>query len=420
MKWDCGAEASEGELDCIENGACWHRKAQSSRRLKLGDCARVRQSFVCCAMSSKLWVVSAPNEGGRSSFESIRRANTSICQAFRLPLPSLRVGTLDSLISVSDAVARDDKALEMTVERVLRQYQDLVPAGSPTPLVDEVDVFEYATDFEWDEAKFASSDALGELRKTIMDQVARLEEDMKIRSTDYSATKQALTAIARKSQGNLMSRSLATVVTAKDVTESEHMTTAFVVFPSYMKDEFLNCYEELADLVVPRSAREIETENDYALYGVTVFKKDLETFKTGCRDKRFTVREYKFEPDAATRNADEEARLTDEAEEQHAMFAKWAETAFAETFIAMTHLKVLRVFVESVLRYGLPVNFDVALLLPKSKSDARLRASLNDMFGHLGGSWAASNEEDGASIPGLGGDKDFFPYVSLDLVLPKV
>jgi len=36
---------------------------------------------------------------------------------------------------------------------------------------------------------------------------------------------------------------------------------------------------------------------------------------------------------------------------------KWLTTNFSEAFEAWIHLKALRVFVESVLRYGLPPNF---------------------------------------------------------------
>jgi len=80
----------------------------------------------------------------------------------------------------------------------------------------------------------------------------------------------------------------------------------------------------------------------------------------------------------------------------------------------------LRAFAESVLRYGLPVNFDVALLAPKNKGESRLRSALNEMFGHLGGSWAAAPEsEEVTNIPGIAGDKDFYPYVYFELPLPR-
>lgn len=374
-------------------------------------------------MTSKWWVVSAPNEGGRSSFASIKdslEAKLGLCNAHLLQLPEFRVGTLDSLISVADAITRDEKNLESTVDRVLRQYRDLTVSSSAIPTVDGVDIIEYVTDFEWDEAKFASSDSLSDIRKTIMEQVFRMEDDMKIRLNDFTSTKQALTTIERRSQGTLMTRHLSTIVEAEHVVESEHITTLFVVFASYNEPEFLSTYEQLANLVVPRSAKKISTDNEYSLFAVNVFKKSVEDFKAACREKRYTVRDFVFDPTAKSRSAEEEDRLKDEAQTQQATFTKWAETAFAETFIAMVHLKALRAFAESVLRYGLPVNFDVSLILPKGKADSRLRSSLNEMFGHLGGSWAAAGDsEEVTNIPGITGDKDFYPYVYFELPIPQ-
>ena len=40
----------------------------------------------------------------------------------------------------------------------------------------------------------------------------------------------------------------------------------------------------------------------------------------------------------------------------------WLKINFAVAFSAWIHLKALRTFVESVLRYGLPVNFQAAVV----------------------------------------------------------
>ena len=40
-------------------------------------------------------------------------------------------------------------------------------------------------------------------------------------------------------------------------------------------------------------------------------------------------------------------------------------------------------FVESVLRYGLPVNFQGMILLPQKKTQKKLRDSLNQLYVHL-------------------------------------
>eukprot|EP00171_Calliarthron_tuberculosum_P014750 IDg14750t1 len=166
--------------------------------------------------------------------------------------------------------------------------------------------------------------------------------------------------------------------------------------------EFLATYETLADLVVPRSARNISTDSEYTLIAVTVFRKCVEDFKAACRDKRYTVRDFKFDPNAQSRSAEEEAKLADEADAQRATFTKWAEANYAESFLAMVHLKAIRAFAESVLRYGLPVNFDVVLLAPAAKAEPRLRKQLNEMYSHLGGSWASEKEEETTNVPGYG------------------
>lgn len=371
-------------------------------------------------MATRLWVVSAPNENGRSSFESIKSSldeKMALCTAHRFHLPKLRVGTLDSLIAVADAISRDDKMLESMVERVLRQYRDLI-SGNGVPSVDDLDPFEYVSDFKWDEAKFGLSDSIPDIHKQIVEQVALLEEAMKIQSNEYTTTRQALASIERKSQGNLMTRALSTIVSKNHVVNSDHLTTLFVVFPSYNEREFLDCYENLSKFVVPRSANKVTADSEHCLYAVVLFKTSVEDFKAKCRDRRYTARDYKFDPTAIQRSEDEQAELEQQATEQLKSFTNWSETAFAEVFMAMVHLKALRSFAESVLRYGLPVNFDVALLLPKGRADSRLRASLNDMFGHLGGSWAAAGEsEEVTNIPGITGDKDFYPYVYFELPL---
>ena len=70
---------------------------------------------------------------------------------------------------------------------------------------------------------------------------------------------------------------------------------------------------------------------------------------------------------------------------------RWLKVHFSEAFVAWIHIKALRVFVKSVLRYGLPVNFQAVLLQPHKKScTKRLRQVLNSVFRHLDEVAAAS------------------------------
>ena len=49
-----------------------------------------------------------------------------------------------------------------------------------------------------------------------------------------------------------------------------------------------------------------------------------------------------------------------------ASMLRWCKTNLSEAFIAWTHLKALRVHAESILTYGLPVNYRAMLVKVRS------------------------------------------------------
>ena len=91
-------------------------------------------------------------------------------------------------------------------------------------------------------------------------------------------------------------------------------------------------------------------------------------------------RNFKFEPQQAQETSQEEAELSQEQKRltvQVSMYIKsnfsevidphlpmWRSnsTACRQMFVAFMHLKAIRVFVESVLWYSLPPNFQVMLI----------------------------------------------------------
>ncbi|MGH0179684.1 UNVERIFIED_CONTAM: hypothetical protein FKN15_002247 [Acipenser sinensis] len=91
---------------------------------------------------------------------------------------------------------------------------------------------------------------------------------------------------------------------------------------------------------------------------------------------------------------------------------RWLKVNFSEGFIAWIHIKALRVFVESVLRYGLPVNFQAMLLQPNKKAtQKKLREVLYDLYKHLDSS-ATGIIDVAMDIPGLNlSQQEYYPYV---------
>jgi len=135
------------------------------------------------------------------------------------------------------------------------------------------------------------------------------------------------------------------------------------------------------------------------------------------REKRFTVRQYKHDPIEEKAEKEKKIELAKKKKELWSYLLRWCSTTYAEVFAAWLHIKAIRLFVESALRYGLPVNFTAILLEPQRGKEQKLRAELKNLYGKLAGGQvnlsAAENEPD---ISGLTSG-EFYPYVYLPLSL---
>ena len=103
------------------------------------------------------------------------------------PAPSSprRVGTLDSLLALSDDLAKVNQAVEGTVNKVRRQLMELQASVAPEDRADvwvETQTPEgYLQRFAWNEAKYPSRRPLKEIVASIMDNVQKLDDDLKVR-----------------------------------------------------------------------------------------------------------------------------------------------------------------------------------------------------------------------------------------------
>jgi len=124
---------------------------------------------------------------------------------------------------------------------------------------------------------------------------------------------------------------------------------------------------------VPRSARRVAEDKDgYVLYALTILKRFEGSFRAACKEKRLTVRDFNFDPAAAGSAAAAAAALDVDVGASLTALKETAARKYAEAASLWMHLKAVRLFVEAVLRFGLPVNF-VALLIRLS-SGGQLRA----------------------------------------------
>lgn len=269
--------------------------------------------------------------------------------------------------------------------------------------------------WEWDEAKFQMKAPLRELSEGISMRISALDEELKVKVTEMNGLKQAVQAIERKTQGNLMVRGLADLIDKRDVLDSEYMTSMVVVVPKAQMGEFVSTNHTMAKWVVPNSAKLISEDLEYGLYTLVIFKKSIDEFKASAREKRYTLREFTYDAAAIENDKAKKVADTREFDRLKGMLANWCQVNYAEVYTMMLHLKAVRIFVESVLRYGLTTNyssgmgpnFKAFLLQPKKGMTEKLRKVLATLYGGAG-SLAGDGDEE-MVVPGATGE--FYPYV---------
>jgi V-type H+-transporting ATPase subunit C len=370
---------------------------------------------------SQLWVVAIKRN---VSADLLKQKCGELCNIspFRVPVSELRVGTLDSLMSLSDDLVKMDTMAEASTFRMSSKLADL---KEEEPTVGGVTLLNFVTKtWEWDDAKFQLKTPLRELTEDICTRLTGMDDELKTKLGELNALKANLTQFERKQQGNLMIRSLGEIVKEEHILESESMTTLFVVVPKIANKDFLMSYERLATFVVPKSAKEIHSDVELSLFTVVVLKKSVDEFKAAARDKRFTVRDFTFTAGESEVQALQREKERADCERLKGRLTNWVQINFSESFSLMMHLKAIRLFVESVLRYGLSKtltggvgpSFQSFVMQPKKGKAEPLRKALGSLF-ESGFSAEADAE---VVVPGAG-TGEFYPYVylTIDLEAPQ-
>jgi V-type H+-transporting ATPase subunit C len=119
------------------------------------------------------------------------------------------------------------------------------------------------------------------------------------------------------------------------------------------------------------------------MVNVTLFQKVVDTFKMKCRERKYMVREFVYDEQTINKDNEQMKTLQQNKKDKFGPLVRWLKINFSEGFTAWIHIKALRIFVESVLRFGLPVNFQAALIKPAKKGNKRLRDTLDNMYSHL-------------------------------------
>ncbi|RKP12079.1 lysosomal H+-transporting ATPase 42kDa, V1 subunit C1, partial [Piptocephalis cylindrospora] len=226
----------------------------------------------------------------------------------------------------------------------------------------------------------------------------------------------AVQALQRKQAGNLSVRDLSEVVRKDNcLLGSEYLRTVFVAVPKTLYKDFLASYETITSMVVPRSAEKVAEDAEYGLFGVTIFQRALADFTSKCREERYTVRDFIWDEEQMEKDRAAIVESTSAQETMQLQLSEWVKASFGDAFVAWIHLKALRVYVESVLRYGLPADFCCATIMPKPKFEAKTLLKLDKNYANLGRQFAEVQASTDDEAVGAVPEDEYKPYVWFEI-----
>mmetsp|Transcript_1386 Transcript_1386/g.2190 ORF Transcript_1386/g.2190 Transcript_1386/m.2190 type:complete len:419 (-) Transcript_1386:165-1421(-) len=392
------------------------------------------------------FVAAISNGGGapEQAYRKMQRAGACpeapFAEMFKFEVPSLTVGTLDSLINLSDDLVKTDTIVESIVRKIEKAAVDLNRRGGDNLTVGGVPAPRYIQQFAWDYAKYPNRRPLKELVGLISGGVSAIDEELKQLGNSYGDKEIALQEAKRRKGGSLLVADLNDVLTEEimskvEVHDSEYLKTVFVAVPKALEENMeasvynigkdlvgyggpdwsrdpsklgepvkfgtlVDRQKERGSPVVPGSLVKIHSDPESTLFAVTILKGQYEAgffegedfqpgktvdfeeeFTKSCREKRFIVRPFTWDPSQSSKSAVALEQLEVEVEGMKNGLTRWCKTHYGEAFVAWMHIKVIRVFVESVLRYGLPVDFTAVLYKVAMGKEIALTEALDNALG---------------------------------------
>lgn len=375
------------------------------------------------------WIVSVPYEENKSkTFKTIKQklqTEQKLCECFEFKIPKLKTGTLDQLMTLSDDLIKYDTTVESITMKMLRTLSDVGEVNEQefvpeVILLDEsaVPTSMYLNYFQWDENQYLLNKSLTEITDAIYKKSLKIDDELRVKLSEYTTLKTNIQQIERKTSGNLSIKSLDGIVRAEHIVESEYLQTLFVAVPKTNYKEWEMSYDDMEELeygVVPGSSDLIVEDNEFGLFSVVVLRKIAGDFKNACTKRKWIVRQFDYDEEKYKLSQLEKGEMELKRDSLKRELFDWCKMGFSECFSSWVHLKVVRTFVETVLRYGLPPRF-CSVLLKVTKNDKKIHKYFKDNYGHL--QEESFDHVDESEIGGLAaqfGNMEFHPYVLITI-----
>ncbi len=231
----------------------------------------------------------------------------------------------------------------------------------------------------------------------------KIDNDVKKQQDDLTELRNQHGLLVKKEGTNFMSQDISEAIYSYDKLKVNEMfiekasTAGSTMFQTLIAivhrtkvEQFIQTYELVIDWemgsnnfsVIPRSAKYtgIEDKDGYQLWRVIVLKDKADDYIKKSKEKGLFMKPFAYNYEKYQEELKERTRLEHAIDLARNKLATKSLYAFSELYIALIHLKVMRAFIDGVLRFGIPAWFALAIIQPFKGQDKALLHTLNERF----------------------------------------
>mmetsp|Transcript_35259 Transcript_35259/g.34267 ORF Transcript_35259/g.34267 Transcript_35259/m.34267 type:complete len:284 (+) Transcript_35259:243-1094(+) len=254
-------------------------------------------------------------------------------------------------------------------------------------------VIDYIKNFKWEDNKYPRARSLVELSGMLTERMRTIDGDLKKVQDELNDAKNNYNALSKgKDSASFLLKDLGEIIYNSNVNPdvlfvekhgSETFQTLVFICQKTKIAPFQAAYETLVEgAVVPRSMRflDLEDKEGIQLHRIVVLSTKADNFITEARKQGFTLKKFTYDKEKYNLEQTEKTRLEHKIETLKTSLSNRSYYAFSELFIALMHLKVMRTFIDGVLRFGIPPNFLLCIVNPSRGLEKKVQLALNDTF----------------------------------------
>lgn len=232
------------------------------------------------------------DDSGKQKFESFdyRGKYKNLAEAHKFRVPTLKIGTIDSLITLSDEFTKLDSMLGTLAKKIKRVFDDTYKQEPGKMSSDMIHLLkqigdenyhieddsssvshqlmigehdnaktprEYIENFQWNKHMYNELESIEKFKEKIVSEFSTTDEELRRFSTEFTDVKSQVTAHERKLNGSLLIRPISKYIKPSEhIVETEHLTTVFIAVPRQKQQEFLDTYMTIEDAGKQRVAFE--------------------------------------------------------------------------------------------------------------------------------------------------------------------